>query len=272
MEADLGIDFALDGEPEAARPVLRRFFERLTREVGLNTFEVNLEGWDVEAGSRGRGSPTCSSRKARARGRTSCSVRGAGRFETARAEAAGSTPRWFQRSGASTRAATPGETHVLYQVQKVPERTCRRALEPRFDRTRTQRPRHHSSAGARHAHRHVQLRFDSDRKRLCRERRCALGSTRVAQRLRRVPRPRRVRPDRRGHAVRARRRRRPARRLARRRSSRRTTGRRTCSRSSPAGSAGCTITGSGSTPSSEVFAQRTTRRAQRGARTSEVGR
>jgi hypothetical protein len=123
MEVDLGIDFALDGEPEAARPVLRRFFERLTREVGLNTFEANLEGWDVEAGSRAGFADMLVEESARAGaylllGPGSGPIRdgkgGSGWFDPAVVAAF-----WSFYAGRYA-----GQTHVLYQVQKVPERTC----------------------------------------------------------------------------------------------------------------------------------------------------
>lgn len=123
LEADLGIDFALYSDPESARPVLRRFFATLTREVGLNTFEINLEGWDVPAGSRAAFADMLVAESGRAGaylllGPGSGPVRdgkgGSGWFDPAVVSAF-----WSFYAGRYA-----NETHVLYQVQKVPERTC----------------------------------------------------------------------------------------------------------------------------------------------------
>ena len=123
MEADLGVDFALYSDPESARPVLRRFFERLTREVGLNTFEINLEGWDVEAGARAAFADLLVEESGHAGaylllGPGSGPVRdgkgGSGWFDPAVVSAF-----WSFYAGRYAE-----RTHVVYQVQKVPERTC----------------------------------------------------------------------------------------------------------------------------------------------------
>jgi hypothetical protein len=123
LEADLGIDFALYADPESARPVLRRFFDQLTHEVGLNTFEINLEGWDLAAGSRAAFADVLVEESGRAGaylllGPGSGPVRdgkgGSGWFDSAVVSAF-----WSFYAGRYA-----DRTHVFYQVQKVPERTC----------------------------------------------------------------------------------------------------------------------------------------------------
>ena len=123
IEADLGIDFALYADPEAARPTLRAFFERLTRDVGLNVFEVYLEGWDIEAGSRAEFADVLVEESGRA---GAYLLLGPGSGPT-RDDRGGSG--WFDPDAVAAfwnfyAPRYASETHVIYQLQKVPERTC----------------------------------------------------------------------------------------------------------------------------------------------------
>jgi hypothetical protein len=123
IEADLGIDFELYAEPEEARPVVRRFFERLTSELGLNTFEVNLEGWDVVAGSRAEFADVLVEESARA-GAYLLLGPGSGPIRDGRGGSGWFDPMVVAEFWNFYAGRYADRTHVLYQVQKTPERTC----------------------------------------------------------------------------------------------------------------------------------------------------
>lgn len=123
IEADLGVAFAVDEEPEAARPAIRRMFDRLALELGLNAFQVYLEGWNVEAGTRAAFADVLVEESGRAGlylvlgpgvGPRRDGKGGTGWFDPAAVGAfwAFYAPRYAQNE------------HVLYQLYKVPERTC----------------------------------------------------------------------------------------------------------------------------------------------------
>jgi hypothetical protein len=123
LEADLGIDFELFATPEAARPLLRAFFERLTTELGLNTFQIYLESWDVPAGSRAAFADVLVEESERAgayllfgpgAGPNRDGMGGTGWFDPAVVSAF-----WSFYAGRYA-----DRTHVVYQLQKVPDRTC----------------------------------------------------------------------------------------------------------------------------------------------------
>ena len=123
LEADLGVDFELYADAEAARPAIRSFFGRLTTEVGLNTFEIYLESYHLEAGARAEFADVLVEESARAgaylmfgpgSGPTQGDRGGSGWFDPDAVAA-------FWNFYAPRYAA---QTHVIYQLQKVPERTC----------------------------------------------------------------------------------------------------------------------------------------------------
>ena len=122
-EADLGVDFEPYASPEAARPLLRAFFERLTSELGLNTFQIYLEGWDVAAGSRAEFADVLVEESARA-GAYLLIGPGAGPVRDGK----GGTG-WFDPAVVSAfwsfyAGRYADRSHVIYQLQKVPDRTC----------------------------------------------------------------------------------------------------------------------------------------------------
>ncbi|HEX6274047.1 MAG TPA: hypothetical protein VFZ53_13455 [Polyangiaceae bacterium] len=123
LEADLGVDFAPYAAPEAARPVLRTFFERLTRDVGLNTFAINLEGWNVEAGSRAAFADVLVEESARA-GAYLMLGPGSGPIRDGKGGSGWFDPAVVSGFWSFYAGRYAGEPHVIYQVQKVPERTC----------------------------------------------------------------------------------------------------------------------------------------------------
>jgi hypothetical protein len=122
-EADLGVDFEPYASPEAARPLLRAFFERLTSELGLNALQVYLEGWDVATGSRAEFADVLVEESGRA-GAYLLVGPGAGPVRDGR----GGTG-WFDPAVVSAfwsfyAGRYADRTHVIYQLQKVPDRTC----------------------------------------------------------------------------------------------------------------------------------------------------
>jgi hypothetical protein len=123
VEADLGVDFGLDLEPEAARPAIRRLFDQLSLELGLNAFQVYLEGWNVPVGTRAAFADVLVEESGRAGlylvlgpgvGPIRDGKGGTGWFDPALVAAFWSfyAPRYAAKE------------HVLYQLYKVPERTC----------------------------------------------------------------------------------------------------------------------------------------------------
>lgn len=123
LEADLGVAFGIDVEAEAARPAIRRTFDRLALELGLNTFQVYLEGWNVEPGTRAAFADVLVEESGRAGlylilgpgvGPIREDKGGTGWFDPAVVGAFWSF--YAQRYAANE--------HVLYQLYKVPERTC----------------------------------------------------------------------------------------------------------------------------------------------------
>jgi hypothetical protein len=123
IEADLGIDFALYADPEAARPTLRSFFDRLTTEVGLNTFGINLEGWDVPPGSRAEFADVLVEESARA-GAYLMLGPGSGPIRDGRGGTGWFDPDFVAAFWEFCAPRYAAETHVFYQLQKVPDRTC----------------------------------------------------------------------------------------------------------------------------------------------------
>jgi hypothetical protein len=123
IEADLGLDFELYAEPEGARPALRSFFEKLTGELGLNAFELNLESYNVEAGSRA-GFADVMVEESRRAGAYLILGPGSGPARDGKGGSGWFDPDFVGRFWTFYAPRYASETHVLYQIQKVPERTC----------------------------------------------------------------------------------------------------------------------------------------------------
>ncbi len=123
LEADQSVDFELYADAEAARPAMRSFFRRLTTEAGLNTFEVYLESYHLEAGARAEFADMLVEESGRA-GAYLLLGPGSGPIEGDRGGSG-----WFDPDAVAAfwnfyAPRYAAQTHVIYQLQKVPERTC----------------------------------------------------------------------------------------------------------------------------------------------------
>jgi hypothetical protein len=123
LEADQNVDFELYADAEAARPAIRSFFRRLTTEAGLNTFEIYLESYHLEAGTRAEFADVLVEESGRA-GAYLLFGPGSGPIQGDRGGSG-----WFDPDAVAAfwsfyAPRYAAQTHVIYQLQKVPERNC----------------------------------------------------------------------------------------------------------------------------------------------------
>jgi hypothetical protein len=114
---DVGQDFGLDEDPERARATVRRLFDALTLESGLNAVHVYLENQTVAVGSRQEIGDLLVDEAERAGLYVIVGLGSGmdlGEFDQEHAEAFWNlyAPQYAER------------THVLFELHNAPERTC----------------------------------------------------------------------------------------------------------------------------------------------------